>query len=395
MKKEIIKSTRTPVYRDAGFVLNDSELTLDAFRSETDNKHIPEHFIYSRYRNPTVIDAEKDLMEIEGCNWALLTQSGMSAIDTAVSIFQDSKDRRPWFFASEIYGGTNSYIDSVLRARRGIDVYRFSPDAMEYNIERFEDEIKDHKPSLVFFEVVSNPMLIVAPLREMVKIIHRNDAVAIVDNTFASPYLLHPLDAGVDIVIHSATKYLGGHGNITAGALCGNDAGIMRKAIEYRKFVGHMLSPDDAYRLKTQMQSFDLRFSRQCINGASVASLLEKAGLVEKVYYPGLKSHVSHHRAKELFGEKGYGAIVTFSFAGRDEEQKRKRRDAFINKVSNNIKLVPTLGDSHTILMPVEPIWGDRYPYPGMIRLSLGFEDTGKLLACIKTALDKVEEESA
>ncbi len=387
MKKSKINSNRVPIYRDTGFELGDADITFEAFKSESGNEHIPANFIYSRYRNPTVIDAEGALMEVEGSRWALLTQSGMSAIDTAVSIFQHYGNKQPWLFVSEIYGGTNSYIDSVLSARRGITIHRFQPEDMEYKLEKFEQEIKEVKPLLVFFEVVSNPMLIIAPVKEMTKIIHRYEGVAIVDNTIASPHLVKPLEMGVDIVIHSATKYLGGHGNITAGALCGNDAGIMKKAIEYRKLVGHMLSPDDAYRLKTQMQSFSLRFSQQCKNAAAIAAELDKSELVEKVYYPGLKSHTTHNIARKIFKNKGYGAIVTFSFAGIDDMQKRRHRDNFISALSDCIKLIPTLGDSRTILMPVEPIWGDRYPDPGLIRISAGFEDTEELLDKIKSAL--------
>ncbi|MGM0666816.1 MAG: trans-sulfuration enzyme family protein [Bacteroidota bacterium] len=387
MKDSKIKSARVPVYRDSGFELTDAETTREAFMAESDNEQIPGNFIYSRYRNPTVIDAEKEIMELEGSKWALLTQSGMSAIDTALSVFQSAADTGPWLFNSEIYGGTDSYIDSVLIARRGVNVHRFSPDGMSYDLDKFEKTVKKIRPSLVFFEVISNPMLIVAPVREITNIIHRYGAMAIIDNTFASPHLIKPLEMGADIVVHSATKYLGGHGNITAGVLCGNDSGIMKKAIDYRKLVGHMLSPDDAYRLKTQMQSFALRFSRQCDNARSIAHELEKSGAVAEVYYPGLPGHVTHATAKALFMDKAYGAIVTFSFEGKDDEQKRIRRDRFIDAVSPHIKLVPTLGDAHTILMPVEPIWGHRYPDPGMIRLSAGFEDTEELVERISYAL--------
>ncbi len=387
MKDNKIKSARVPVYRDSGFELTDAETTKQAFMAESDNEQIPDNFIYSRYRNPTVIDAEKEIMELEGSKWALLTQSGMSAIDTALSVFQSAADNGPWLFSSEIYGGTDSYIDSVLIARRGVNVQRFSPDGMSYDLDKFEKTIKEIRPSLVFFEVISNPMLIVAPVKEIIGIIHHHGAVAIIDNTFASPHLIKPLEMGADIVIHSATKYLGGHGNITAGVLCGNDSGIMKKAIDYRKLVGHMLSPDDAYRLKTQMQSFALRFKRQCDNARSIAHELEKSEAVAEVYYPGLPAHVTHATAKALFMDKAFGAIVTFSFEGEDDEQKRMRRDSFIDAVSPNIKLVPTLGDAHTILMPVEPIWGHRYPDPGMIRLSAGFEDTEELVERIRYAL--------
>ena len=376
-----------PVYRDAGFELGDADTTLQAFQSEKDNEHWPEHFIYSRYRNPTVIEAEEVLMKIEESAWALLTQSGMSAIDTALSVFQKAGDKRPWLFFSEIYGGTISYIDSVLKNRRGINIRRFYPDAMSYDLNKFEKEIKDLRPSVVFFETISNPMLIVAPAREIVDLIHSYEARAIIDNTFATPYLLKPLEFEADIVIHSATKYLSGHGNLTAGAICGNDEQIMKKAIEYRKSVGHMISPDDAYRLNTQMQSFFLRFQRQCDNAQVIASELAVSELIEKVFYPGLEIHFTHSIAKEIFSKKGYGAIVTFSFAGKNADQKRQRRDVFIRALSNHIRLVPSLGDSNTILMPVESIWGDRYPDPGMIRLSLGIEDTDEILRKIKVSL--------
>ncbi len=391
MKKKLINSTRMPVYRDAGFELTDADTTRQAFIREKDLEHRPENFIYSRYRNPTVIEAEELLMNIEESEWALLTQSGMSAIDTALSIFQKAGDARPWFFFSEIYGGTNSYIDSILKERRGINIHRFYPDGMSYDLDKFEEKMKDLRPSIVFLETVSNPMLIVAAVREIVDIIHSYEARAIIDNTFATPYLLKPLQSEADIVIHSATKYLAGHGNITAGALCGNDEQIMKKAIEYRKYVGHMISPDDAYRLNTQMQSFSLRFRRQCDNAEAVATELSESAIIEKVFYPGLECHYTHSIAKDIFNEKGYGAIVTFSFAGKKDNQKRQRRDEFIKSLSDQIRLVPSLGDSNTILIPVESIWGDRYPDPGTIRLSLGIEDSDEILGKIKACLSDIE----
>lgn len=388
--KKTINSTRMPVYRDAGFELSDAESTSEAFGKESTHDHSPDKYIYSRYRNPTVTEAEEVLMDIEGSRWALLTQSGMSAIDTALSVFQKADDKRPWLFFSEIYGGTNSYIDSVLKARRGINIHRFDPDGMSYNLERLEEIIKKIRPALVFFEIISNPLLIVAPVKEIIGIIHKYGARAVIDNTFATAHLIKPLEYGADIVIHSATKYLGGHGNITAGSLCGNNEEIMKEAIEYRKYTGHMLSPDDAYRLNTQMQSFSLRFQRQCDNALEIAQLLSKSATVDDVYYPGLESHNTHKLAKENFSGRGYGAIVTFSFSGSSDDEKRKRRDAFISAASKYIKLVPTLGDSHTILMPVEPVWGYKYPEPGMIRLSVGYEDTELLLGRIKDCLNTV-----
>jgi len=391
MKNKVVNSSRMPIYRDSGFELYDASTTSATFASEIEHKREPDNYIYSRYRNPTVVSAEDQIMRLEGCNWALLTQSGMSAIDTALSVFQKGKDIRPWLFFTEIYGGTISFVESVLKNRRGLDVHYFSPHDENYNIDEFEKELIRLKPELVYIESISNPMLIVADVVRIADVAKKYGTKIIIDNTFATPWLFKPLDAGVDIVVQSVTKYFSGHGNITAGVICGNDISIMRSAIEYRKFVGHMLSPDDAYRLETQIQTFELRFSRQCENATNLALYLSGNSLIGRVLFPGLKTHPSNSAAEELFGGKGYGAMITFDFSGRDEHLKRGRRDAFIKLVSDKIKLIPTLGDPKTILMPVEAVWGAKYPEPGMIRLSVGFEDYSELEDTVRKALEALE----
>jgi cystathionine beta-lyase/cystathionine gamma-synthase len=390
MKKKEVNSARMPVYRDAGFELFDAATAESAFRSETEHERDPEMFIYSRYRNPTVAATEEEIMKLERCNWALLTQTGMSAIDTATSIFQYGKNTGPWVFFSEIYGGTISFIESVLKARRGIDIHYFTADNGTYDLKAFRELVSTLRPSIVYIETISNPMLIVADISAVISIAKEYGSKVIVDNTFATPMLYRPLEAGADIVIHSATKYFSGHGNLTAGVLCGNDTTIMKSAIEYRKFVGHMLSPDDAYRLHTQIRSFRLRFSRQCSNALKLAGFLDNSPLIGKVLYPGLKSHSTHDIALRLFGDKGFGGMITFDFAGEDYAVKKNRRDRFISLVSEKIKLIPTLGDPHTILLPVEAVWGAKYPEPGMIRLSVGFEEYDELFETISIASQSV-----
>ena len=390
MKRKEVNSSRMPVYRDSGFELYDAGTTSGAFKKETEHEREPDNYIYSRYRNPTVVSAEEEIMKIEGCSWALLTQSGMSAIDTALSVFQYGKETRPWLFFTEIYGGTISFIESVLKKRRGLDIHYFTPDNGKYDLNEFEKVVSRLKPEFVYIESISNPMLIVADVTEITRTAKKHGSKVIIDNTFATPWLYKPLDEDVDIVIHSATKYFSGHGNLTAGVICGNDKKIMQSAIEYRKFVGHMLSPDDAYRLQTQIQSFELRFTRQCDNASKLAEHLSRVPVIKKVWFPGLKSHPTHNIAEKLFGGKGFGAMITFDFDGKDENEKRGRRDKFIKLVSEKIKLIPTLGDPHTILMPVEAVWGIKYPEPGMIRLSVGFEDYGGLETTITKALNAV-----
>lgn len=387
MKKRGINSVRTPVYRDSGFELPTAEATSGAFAAETGHEREPDLYIYSRYRNPTVVAAEEAVMEVEGCGWALLAQSGMAAIDIALSIFQEAGRQSKWLFFSEIYGGTLSYISSVLQKRRGIDVSLFRPVDGRYDYRQLESVLSDFRPDILFFETISNPLLIVAEGRRVIELGKKYGAKVIVDNTFATPMLWKPLSDGADLVIHSATKYLSGHGNITAGVICGNNDKLMQSAVEYRKYVGHMLSPDDAYRLQTQMASFELRFRQQCDNAAAVASMLQSSDRVAGVLYPGLESHETHAAAKELTGGKGYGAMITFDLAGASPEAKRERRDRFIAAVYPEIRLIPTLGDNHTILMPVEAVWGTKYPEPGMIRLSVGYEETDRLAAIIGRGL--------
>jgi cystathionine beta-lyase/cystathionine gamma-synthase len=390
MKKKEINSSRMPLYRDAGFELYDASTTADAFKSETTNQRDPEKYIYSRYRNPTVVAAEEEIMKLEDSEWALLTESGMSAVDIAVSIFQNGKVTRPWLFFTEIYGGTISYIDSILIKRRGVDIHKFYPKNGYYDLNALEGILESVKPEFIYFETISNPMLIVADAVNIISIAKRYGAKVIIDNTFATPYLWKPLKAGADIVIHSATKYLSGHGNISAGVLCGNEIDLMHSAIEYRKFTGHMLSPDDAYRLYTQIQTFELRFSQQCKNAAMLAGFLTKSNLVEKVWFPGLKGHDTYNEAVKLFGNKGFGGMITFDFKANTPEEKRSRRDKFIAAVSENIKLIPTLGDPHTILMPVESVWGTKYPEPGMIRLSVGFENFDQIRNIFEKAFNEI-----
>lgn len=388
----MVNSPRIPVYRDSGFELYDAETTADAFRKETEHNREPDNYIYSRYRNPTVVSAENEITGIEGSEWALLTQSGMSAIDTALSVFQKGSKTRPWLFFTEIYGGTISFIESVLKMRRGLDIHYFAPENGKYVMSEFEKVLSDINPEFVYIESVSNPMLIVADVKEITLIAKKHGSKVIIDNTFATPFLYKPLMDGVDIVIHSATKYFSGHGNLTAGIICGNDKQIMQAVIEYRKFVGHMLSPDDAYRLQTQMETFELRFHRQCNNALKLAGYLSSVPIINKVWYPGLKSHPTYNTAEQLFEGKGFGAMITFDFAGENGIQKRGRRDLFIKLVSERIKLIPTLGDPQTILMPVEAVWGAKYPEPGMIRLSIGYESYSELEDTVSRAINTLSD---
>jgi cystathionine beta-lyase/cystathionine gamma-synthase len=390
MKKNSPLTTRTPLYRDTGFHLVDIQTMKQAFAKELDYDRNPELYIYGRYRNPNVAAAEEMIMEIEGSEWSILAQTGLAAIDIALSIFQEADRDENWLFFSEIYGGTNQFIDNILVKKRGLKIHRFYPDGDAYSLDEFEKKLMDLKPKLVLFEAISNPMLITLDGDRFIEMAKRYNAIVIVDNTFATPYLWKPLQSGADIVIHSVTKYLSGHGSLSAGVLSGNNHSLEKAALEYRKLVGHMLSPDDASRLCEQLKTFELRFQKHCKNAFNIAEFLQNHTKVERVLYPGLASHPTHSNALKLFKDKGFGAIITFDISGDSNEIKLKRCNQFISFVMNEIPLVPTLGDADTILMPIEPVWGDRYPFPGMIRLSVGIEDTDHLIKVIGNALDSL-----
>lgn len=389
MSVKKVNSRRVPIYRDAGFYLKDIPTMKKAFTDELTHPSDPDLYIYSRYRNPTVVDAEQCMAKIEGAAWSLLCQSGMAAIDIALSIFQNQNKPNKWAFFTEIYGGTNSYIDRVLVNRRGIEAIRFAPDGDMYDLDKFSTFMEDNRPSLVFVEAMSNPMLIVANVKKVISIAKKYGASVIVDNTFATPYLLKPLDLDADIVIHSGTKYLAGHGNLSVGVISGNSKDLCEQAIEYRKLVGHMISPDEAYRFNDMLKSFDLRVKQHFRNAQLIAEFLSKHPKVEKVLYPSLENHPTHQIAEKLFDGKGYGGIVTFDLAGENFVEKQKRCEHFTNVISDEIPLIPTLGDADTILMPVEPVWGNKYPFPGMIRLSVGIEDVSLIISAIELTLDK------
>lgn len=384
------RSKRLPIYRNAGFLFDTIGEAADVFAREEEYPQSADRFSYSRYGNPNVAETEEQLAKMEGASWAVLAASGMAAIDTALSTFHRGDDTGPWLFFSELYGGTNDYIENVLIGRRGIEVVRFHPTEGEerYDLDRLEDLLDRVNPSLLYFEPVTNPLLVVSDGGRIVEMAKERGIAVIVDNTFATSRLWRPLEHGADIVVHSATKYLGGHGNLTAGVVCGNDSGIRKDAMLYRKYVGNILSADDAYRLNTQARTFGLRFAAQCENASRLAEAMFEHPAVERVRYPGLASHPTHDEATKTFGERGFGAMVNVDFKGG-----RVAADAFVEAVSDTISYVPTLGDPTTIMLHVATVWGEeRFPYPGMVRISVGFELYEQLESGVLRALDEVVE---
>lgn len=386
-----IESKRTAIYRDSGFPFKSIEDAAEAFHREEAEPLGADSYIYTRYGNPTVTATEEALAKLERSNWALLTASGMAAIDVALSICQTTTTDGPWLFFSELYGGTLGYIQKVLKERRGVKVewIEKEPGTESFSLKTLEKKL-ELGPALLFFEPVTNPLLISVDGKEVLRMAIERKVTTIVDNTFATPHLWRPLEDGADIVVHSATKYLSGHGNLTAGVVAGNSPRLRNAAREYRKLTGNILSPDDAYRLGTQLKTFDLRFAKQSENAYKLAceSPLRNHPAVKGVRYPGLTSpgYETHAEAcKTFFKGKGFGAMITLDLGTREA------CDYFVEAVSEHIGYVPTLGDAETILLHVETVFGkDRYPNRGLLRLSVGFEPYEELESTILRALDNI-----
>lgn len=382
-----INQSKMPVYRDAGFSFNSLSDIEQIFAEEKNNPWQPKSFIYSRYRNPTVGFAEAKLAEIEQSQWSVLSASGMASIDMAISILTEAQMPSRILFFSEIYGGTISYMNYVLKRKRGIDFDIFYPEKEVYNLHALENLLKSGDYKILYFEAVSNPFLLVSDAIAIIKLAKKYQVKTIIDNTFATSFLWKPLADGADLVIHSVTKYLSGHGSITAGVLSGNNQELLHQAIEYRKWAGAVMNPDDAARLSEQLETFELRMLQHNLNAQKMANYLENHSKISKIIFPGLASHPSHELAKNLFQNKGFGAMLTFEIDGKNNDDKKLAVIKYLDKSKNSIPIIPTLGETHTIQLPIYAVWKDRSPSPSYIRLSVGIEPIEHIIDHLKNAL--------
>ncbi|MCK5536192.1 MAG: aminotransferase class V-fold PLP-dependent enzyme [Bacteroidales bacterium] len=382
-----INQSKMPVYRDAGFSFYRFEDIEQIFGEEKSNSWQPEKYIYSRYRNPTVTHTEQKLAKLENSNWSILSASGMASIDMAISILYNAEKKSNILFFSEIYGGTISYMNYVLKQKRGVDFGVFNTENGVYNLNKLDELLSSAKYTVLYFEAVSNPFLVVSDAKEIIRIAKKYNVKVIVDNTFATSILWKPVENGADLVVHSVTKYLSGHGSITAGVLSGNAANLLHEAIEYRKLVGAILSPDDAWRIAEQLDTFEMRVKKHNKNALKVAQFLDKHPKISTVIYPGLESDNFYNEAKKLFNNKGFGGMLTFEIAGKNEEAKKAAVIKYLNKSKESIPIIPSMGETQTIQLPIYAVWKDRSPSPSYIRLSVGIENVDEIILNLENAL--------
>lgn len=371
-------SKALPIYMSTVFSFDDVE-SLDAVYDGT-----ADGYVYSRMKNPGTDAVQEMLAEAEGADAALVFSSGMSAIITSLIGNVQAGDHI--VSSPVLYGGVYDYLKNEL-ARFGVSVTFVDFEDEEALRGAFQENTK-----VVYTETICNPLMEVIDIPKVAEIAHEYGCKLIVDNTFATPAICKPLNLGADIVVYSATKYLGGHHDIIAGAILADQETI--KALErYLVLYGFTMSPFDAWLLARSLRTLDLRMKKHSENGLKVAQFLENHPKIEKVYYAGLESSKYKGLADKLFFGGQCGGMLSADIVGGVEGA-----STFI-KACETIKLVPSLaGFSTTISYPAKTSHRAYTPEEmdaagismGQLRFSIGLEDAEDIIAELDKALAQV-----
>lgn len=340
-------------------------------------------FVYSRNANPTVAALERAVADLEGGAAAVAFGSGMAAVHGALLALELAPGDR-LLVARDLYGATRDLLLSFF-APMGVGI-KF---ADLTDLENAEALLAAERPKGLFFEVVTNPVLRVLDVPALAALGRKYGARVVVDATFATPYLYRPLAAGADLVVHSATKYLAGHGDVMGGVVVtGPELEPALRTIV--RLVGSVLGPFEAWLILRGIRTLHLRLERHCANAARVADWLAAHPKIGRVYYPGRPDHPDHAVARRLFGDR-FGGMVAFEL----KDGARERTMRFIDRL-RLCRPAPTLGDVFTeVLYP--PISSHRYLGPeerkrlgitdGLVRMSVGIEDAEDIIADLGQAL--------
>ncbi len=378
-KRKPYGAVTTPIVQTSTYTFTDTAEILD-FMQRKAAGDLPVRDEYGRYSNPTQSAAERKLAALEGGGRALLFASGMCAITTTMATLLSSGHHL--VMVSDCYHRTREFALTFL-SRWGIETTLVpvdQPDALAAAIRP--------NTRLIFAETPTNPYLRVLDLSQLVEVAGRQDIITIVDSTFATPINLRPLEYGVDLVIHSATKYQGGHNDLLAGTVIGSSQFIdqLEKA---RGVMGGMSNPNDAYLLLRGLKTLDLRVRRHNENGQRVARFLEGNRAVRRVYYPGLPSHPDYEIARRQM--TGFGGVVSFEIEGDMDKTGR-----FIDLLCLPY-IGPTLGGVESIVEQPSALFSlDRAERQAagikdnLVRYALGIEDADDLIADLSQALEGI-----
>ncbi len=378
----------TPIYNSVGYLYESMEQLDAVFGGER------EGYVYPRFGTPTNAALEQAVAILEGGEAAegsaaaLSFASGMAAVHAAL-LATGLEAGQAVVSARDVYGASYALLARLFTAL-GIRV-RFVDIADLASVER---AIAEEKPRAVFCETISNPLLKVADVPAVAELAHAHGAEVIVDSTFTTPYLVRPLTLGADYVVHSSTKYLGGHGDVLGGIVV-TSAERRKRLWEIIKMTGGNMSPNQAWLTMRGLKTLPLRMAQHCRNAAAVATWLAEHPRIARVNYPGLPGHPQHDVATRLFREGCYGGMVSFEIAGADQAQVFHFMEA--------LKLVlpaTTLGDVYSLtLYPAHSSHRALSPEEraaigigeGLVRLSVGIEDVEDIIADLDQALGQIE----
>ena len=335
---------------------------------------------YSRTQNPTRHALEKSLASIENGNYGLAFGSGLAAIDAVIKLLSPGDEV---ISTNDLYGGTYRLFTKIFQ-NFGI---KFHFIGME-NIANIEAYINDNT-RLIWAETPTNPVMNVIDIKATAQIAKAHNLLLAVDNTFATPYLQQPLDLGADIVMHSVTKYLGGHSDLVMGALVVNDSDLAYRLYFIQNASGAVCGPQDSFLALRGIKTLHVRMQRHCENGRVVAEYLANHSKIEKVYWPGFESHPNHHVAKSQM--KDFGGMVSFVAKGNKyDEAIRVVENLKVFTLAESLGGVESLA-GHPASMTHASIPKEEREKAGvvdaLIRLSVGIEDLHDLIADLEQAI--------
>ncbi len=369
----------SPLYQTSTYILPNFD---EAVRL---NQNIDQGFVYSRFGNPTVDEFEKKVAHLEKAEAALGAGSGLGAISTAVMSLVKAGDHM--IFGDVIYGCSFALFTKIL-PDFGVDytiVDTTDADAVRRAIQP--------NTTVIYVETPANPVLKITDIESIAKIKEDHPKIRlVVDSTFASPYLQNPLTHGADLVVHSATKYLNGHGTVTAGVIAGSKKLIDRCRMPFMQCFGAVLDPFAAWTIMQGMKTLGVRMERHCENAMKVANYLNGHPMVEKVYYPGLKSHPGHEIAKKQM--RGFGGMMSFNIKGGMDSARTVLNNVKLFSLATSLGNVDSLAQHSPSMSHFDMTQEEREAveiYDGQVRLSVGIEDVEDLIEDLEQALAKVK----
>jgi cystathionine gamma-synthase len=373
-------SVSTPIVQTSNYYFDSTAEVLNFMKGKSEGHVMREHE-YGRYGNPTQQECERKLAAIEGAERAVLFSTGMSAV--IITLLAYMRRDGHIIFTNDCYRQTRDFATSMLK-EFGLQVSLVDPTA-----EAIAKAIQPNT-NIIFTESPTNPYLRVLDIPAVVKVARQRRVMTIIDATLATPYNIKPLEMGVDIVIHSATKYLGGHNDLLAGVSLGKHD-VLNDLYRMQRMIGATPGPFTSFLLERGLKSFALRMEHHNDAGLAVARMLESHPKIEKVWYPALESHPDHRIAIQQM--RGFGSVVTFLLKGGDKETRK-----FIDSLDLFL-ITPSLGGSESLVTQMSMMSFFDYPedyrvsigmVDNLVRVALGLEDVDDLIADLKQALDRI-----